>query len=270
MFVFWVQLVLWHRENLWLLEFLLINFGRKLIRKSSHNYCKSHVYHFVLAVYWLHFWQVVSRSSLLQAAVSVSMHFLPNACRHWNVEVRLTFTSATAILSSIYSPPAETSSSDSPLTANFNSSMIACFRTFKWLRSWLFRCLKVYSDRVLLGEAQCSQFTDHVCMLNYHLCHKFWVSLAGFRSNLNHCCIPLKVLRVPNLPPQVSTISHSSILNLLFLLWSQSKSHHTRTEVHNVRSTCSYWDTGYSLSTLYSLAALFLSLCNILKKVLKR
>ena len=73
--------------------------------------------------------------------------------------------------------------------------------------------------------------------------------IGDFCWNLNHCCIPLEVSRIPNLPRQVSTTSHSSILNILFLLWSQTKSHHTRTEVHNVRSTSllRYWLLSLSL-----------------------
>ena len=46
------------------------------------------------------------------------------------------------ISNSIYSPPAETSSLDSPLAANFNSSLFACFSTFRSLMVMIIRCSK--------------------------------------------------------------------------------------------------------------------------------
>ena len=48
------------------------------------------------------------------------------------------------ISNSIYSPPAETSSSDSPLAANFNSSLFPSFSTFRSLMVMIILVLEIF------------------------------------------------------------------------------------------------------------------------------
>ena len=144
--------------------------------------------------------------------------------------------------------------------------VLEIFCHWRFLRSFLGVYIVTVFFKVKASARRLQLISVKVSSMSWVLSVPSWLLLEP-----NHCCIPLEVSRVPNLPRQVFTTSNSSILNLLFVVIAiRVPSHsHGSTQGQDNFLLLRYWLLSPSLSPLYSLAALFLSLCDIFK-VLKR
>ena len=93
---------------------------------------------------YLLFMAALLTSSVSHAVLFFCFCFRSRSSKRLSAFKRWSTSHLYVISNSIYSPPAETSSSDSPLAANFNSSLFPSFSTFRSLMVMIILVLEIF------------------------------------------------------------------------------------------------------------------------------